>query len=555
MKPVRALRVLFAVIVAAACVPEPLAAGPEPPARRVLLVAPQADLPGATLFGAALTEASNQDVTVIAMADYAPLVDAEAYDGFVVLGTIASDVPKPGLLEDLRGVDKPVLWVGHHAELLGSGFLEPRGLVLEAPVAEEQRLLWGMQRPLVRVAHSIRIGDRSLGVLSMAGADDTESVAAVRIGRFGYAAAIPSFDPASADMAALQWLAQGVLGVAEGPAPPAPDLAARLTQARADPFAAAVHLPVYISETRGDLIGYDGDALHRSLVRIRDAGAEWVVIQRIHYQHGVGANTIFVDPVRTATDASLANIVADAHKLGLKVRLVPVVNLTEESRRPGDWRGFIQPESPDLWWARYREIILHDAALARDHGIEALDIGAELNALEPEIDRWRSLAAAVRGEAGYPGLIGYQVNFDVVTRLTWTDILDYLAIAAYWPLSETADPAVDDLVDAWERIWADVGPWVRDRPDLRVEFGEIGYAAQPFASVFPFSWMPDRQRRLDVREQLSCYLALERFLAAHPEIRGVSIFASTNEDTLPEGIGYSPFAKPAAEVVRRILDR
>ncbi len=356
-------------------------------------------------------------------------------------------------------------------------------------------------------------------------------------------------------MAALQWLAQGLFGVAVGPAPAAPDYAARVAEARAAAFTSAVHLPVYVAETRGNLIGYDGDPMHDNLARIRDAGADWVVIQRIHYQHGVGANEIFADPIRTVTDASLADIVSDAHKLGLKVRMVPVVNLTEESARPGDWRGFIRSETPDLWWARYREIILHDAAFARDHGIEALDIGAELSAQLPESERWISLASAVRNDTGFTGLVGYQVNFDAVARIDWTDALDYLAIAAYWPLSETPDPDPDDLVDAWEEIWSEIGPWVRARPNLRVEFGEIGYAAQPYASVFPFSWKPDRQQRLDVQEQLSCYIALERFLSAHPEIRGVSIFASTNEDSQPEAIGYSPFAKPAAEVVRRILSR
>ena len=73
--------------------------------------------------------------------------------------------------------------------------------------------------------------------------------------------------------------------------------------------------------------------------------------------------------------------------------------------------------------------------------------------------------------------------------------------------------------------------------------------------MLPFSWKPDKKSRLDVSEQLTAYRALNTFLRAHPEIRGVSIFASTNEDTQPEAIGYSPFAKPAAEVVRQIFDR
>lgn len=563
----------MALLVVTGGMQEPAKAAAEHSAQRVLIIAPLADIGAAAVFADTIAAAGRPRPSIVAIKDYAPLIDVRVFDGFIMLGIDSHSPPKVSFVQDMLDVDKPILWVGHHADLLGTEDLTDIGLALSKPSTGKYRLDSETQSATVKVVRKITVANPATAVLhlkrSIFGATVSgASVGAARSGRLTYAAFIPEFVPGSFGMAALTQLALDAFGLPSEPAPSQPDFTSRISQARSDDFATAVHLPVYISETRGALLGYDGDALHENLVRIRDAGAEWVVIQRIFYQNGLFATEIFADPQRTATLASLANVVADAHKLGLKVRLVPVVNLTEKSRRPGDWRGLIEPANPYvgwapyLWWARYREILLEDAAFARDNGVEALDIGAEMSTLIFEDDHWQSLAADVRGVAGYRGLIGYQVNYHILTEITWSDALDYLAVAAYWPLSETPHPELEDLVAAWENVWDEIGPWVRAHPELRVEIGEIGYVAQPYTSVYPFSGSPqlfdpelDLEPELDVSEQLTCYLALESFLANRPEIRGVAIFASTANDVEPTSLGYSPFAKPAAEVVRRILQR
>ena len=222
-------------------------------------------------------------------------------------------------------------------------------------------------------------------------------------------------------------------------------------------------------------------------------------------------------------------------------------------RKPGDWRGHIWPRDPDKWWTRYREIILDAARFARENDIEALTIGAELSRLEAEEDRWRALIDAVRNEAGFQNLIGYQTNFDRVTDFTWGDALDYLAVAAYWPLAEHRDEPLENLMTSWDRIRAELDPWIAENPDVSLEFGEVGYASQPYAAVFPFSWKPHRGRQLSLEEQETSYLSLEYMLRNAPGVAGIGIFASTAEDHVPENIGYSPFGKPAENVIRRIM--
>lgn len=553
-------------------------------ASRVQLIAPAAEMPGALIVARMIEEPGRRDVTVTPMEEYAPLVDALAYDAFIVLSTRPDQPAKPGLIADLQRTSAPVLWAGYGVSQLGADHLRRFGFEVAPAGQGTYRLSHGTRasvlgrgEPVVTAELDHRPSRRSAalpvtvtGLIASAREDAflirvsrgaSTHAAAGQAGRFAFYGILPSFVSDEPDMLELKGLADRLLAAADtgavdaAPPPKPAEYARRIEEARADPFATAVHLPVYIAETRDGFHGYDSDKMHEHLVRIRDAGAEWVVVQRIHYQNGVAANDIFADPNRTVTDASLANIVADAHKLGLKVRLVLVVNLTEESMRPGDWRGVIKPADPDSWWARYTEIVVASAKFAAEQGIEALDVGAELSALLGEEVRWRRLVGEVRGAAGFKGLVGYQANFHRARDIRWTEVIDYLAIAAYWPLTERARPSAAELDAAWAEIWAGLGPWVREHPELRVEFGEIGYAAQPYAAMMPFSWKPDKQQRLDVEEQVAAYRALERFLAKHPEIRGVAIFASTHEDTMPEAIGYSPFAKPALEVVRRILRR
>ena len=86
-----------------------------------------------------------------------------------------------------------------------------------------------------------------------------------------------------------------------------------------------------------------------------------------------------------------------------------------------------------------------------------------------------------------------------------------------------------------------------------MEFTEVGYVSQPYSSVLPFSWKAHRGRRQSLSEQKEAYLSLLRYLRDQPKIAGIHIFASTEEDDVPENIGYTPFGKPAEYVVNDIL--
>ncbi|NNE85507.1 MAG: hypothetical protein HKN28_16205 [Alphaproteobacteria bacterium] len=514
---------------------------------RLLIVAPASSLAQAHFLSKEIFADYAFDIRIIDSAKYAPLIDEIAHDAFVYFGSDSGVPPTQGFLDDIARTKKPVLWIKQHIWLLGEDLLQRRGLNVLRP-----------QNTQAEAANSIRVKVKDPArILNWLFDENGRAVQPTTVvaGNLTYLSFNPQSD--SAGTAAAPLLSTALHAAFGDPANilpmPVSSFEDRVRKARDDDFAGGVHLPIYISETSEKFVGYDSDRLHKNLLRIKNSGAEWVTIQRVYYQEGINASQIAKDPARTATLASLENIVADAHKIGLMVRLIPVVNLTEASRKPDQWRGMIQPSNPDQWWMQYRAILLEAAAFARENEVESLAIGAELVALLDEDDRWLSLVADVRHEANYRGLLSYQINFNALEQIGWAHALDYLSIAAYWPLAEDRDADLETLMETWRGIGAELADWRSRNPGTKLEFGEIGYVSQPYTSVFPFSWKPHKDQKRHLSEQFTAYLALEKFLAEHTQIAGVSFFASTREDTDPESIGYTPFGKPASEVMERIL--
>jgi hypothetical protein len=524
---------------------------------RVLVIAPLEAHAEAHQLSEVVASLLPLDIQVSTDQDYAPGIDERFYDGFIYLGSRYGKVPKDGFLEDMARTAKPVLWIGYNAWLLEKPALKTNGIRIRDKHSDIFDLIvtyataqlpptdttW-VEAPIDRVISWLYDPSR---LHSMPGV--------VHIDHFTYISYFPSLKPSAPDFGAFRAAMVATFGRDPPASMPLPSFEQRVEAARADTYWTGVHLPIYVSQGNAQVVGYDSDQLHDNLLRIRDSGGEWVTISQIYYQDGIRASHIHADPQLTPRFESIQNIVRDAQKLGLRVRLSPIINITEAIRAPGEWRGLIRPKMQSAWWSNYRELILAAARFARDNRIESLNIGAELSAMQQDQVQWRELVETVRTEAGYTGLIGYQVNYDDQSRasLTWADALDYLGIAAYWPLAGDRDPNLQELRDSWQEIGEQLDRWLENQSVKRLEFSEIGYVSQPYTSVHPYSWKPHRGGNQSPQEQLKCYDALEWFLARYPQVSGVHFFASTEEDLDPNSTGYSPFGKPAEEVMKRIL--
>jgi hypothetical protein len=492
------------------------------------------------------------DVEVTDTDRYAPQIDEYHYDGFIFLGGKYDKPPKQGFLDDMRNTRKPVLWINYHAWLLGDKFFEQKGFrVLDKHDNKFTSLITRFVHELTPTDTTTieATGDKVLYWFFRKGKDLTP--AAVKVGNFTYLAYSPTLNQSKTDFGPfLSALKKTFHDVVPSPRKAWKQYKQRLSDIRNDDFRTGVHLPVYVSTTTGGAHGYDSDFWHSNLIRIKKTGAEWITIIAVHYQEKVNSSEIYADSARTPTLKSLEAIIQDAHKLGLYVRLSLVVNIDKPQK--DEWRGFIWPRDRDKWWSSYQAIALKIAKMAKEQEVEAFIIGAELNKMQSDNAGWEKLISSIRTTTSFDGLIGYQANFDALS-LKWADKLDFVGIAAYWPLAGDRDPELSELKASWNKIKQELTNWIRLNPGIPLEFGEIGYVSQPYTSVLPYSWTPFRGKLQSTTEQRKCYRSLHDFLSGFKKIKGVHFFASTSQDGVPGDRGYTPFGKPAEKVMEEII--
>src|SRR5439155_16871068 len=123
----------------------------------------------------------------------------------------------------------------------------------------------------------------------------------------------------------------------------------------------------------------------------------------------------------TPSDPSLRRAAEEAHRLGMRVFLFPIVYV--EDLREGEWRGTLSPADWDLWFQVYEEMILHYAQLAAEEKIEYFSVGSELCSTERFRDRWRRVIRKVRSV--YRGRITYSANWDHLDPVSFAGDLDF----------------------------------------------------------------------------------------------------------------------------------
>lgn len=313
-----------------------------------------------------------------------------------------------------------------------------------------------------------------------------------------------------------------------------------------------------------------------ALRAVADLGANWVSLRITWFQDRFDSPLVRPDSASPDDDA-IAHAVGLAHSLGMKVMLVLVVDLVDDSGgdgSPGEkWRGMIQfPDEAgwQAWFSSYEAFCCRYAAMAEDLGADMLCLGAELTIPATTREgRWRSLIARCRGL--YSGPLTYQANFSPLTysidtasglaasgqwrgeyrAVGFWDALDYACICAYFPLTRDPGPSLEQLRHAWEPWLHDLRSWASGvgRPVL---FGEIGYHSAQGAARQPWAHRIAGEVAWDL--QADCFRAFLDTFSGEPWVAGVYWWlAHPSEETGldPEGKGFPFMGKPAEEVVRR----
>ncbi|QEO10732.1 1,4-beta-xylanase [Protaetiibacter larvae] len=272
-----------------------------------------------------------------------------------------------------------------------------------------------------------------------------------------------------------------------------------------------------------------------SMARMAEHGVTWTALAFAALQERAFSTEIPFEAEPTVTDDELVWAIREAHVLGMKVCLKPVVNVAD-----GTWRahiGFFDWDVPGeptwtQWFASYRRFILHAARIAEAEGCAMLCIGCEMVRADGQEAHWRSLIAEVRAE--YSGVVTYNCDKYQEDHVTWWDAVDVISSSGYYP------------VDGWEEQL--------DRVERVVEasgkpffFMEAGCPSRLGSPELPNDWTLAGEPSGE--EQLRYYRAMFGAVRARPWVRGLMLWdwpaRLYPEQAAASNTDYCPYGKPA----------
>lgn len=295
-----------------------------------------------------------------------------------------------------------------------------------------------------------------------------------------------------------------------------------------------------------------------SLDRMAATGANWVAIIPTQYMADASSNTIVPETDgRTVSDASVIHIITEAHERGLKVMLKPHVDVQTDV-----WRGDIQPDDPAAWFDSYETMITGYARVAEELDVELFCVGTEFVTMEADeyLDEWSGIIASVRYV--YGGELTYTASINSYESTGFWGELDYLGLSFYYPLSDAADPSLEELVAGWtgySGYYATGADWLAKLEAWQQWWGkpviltEIGYRSIDYTAKKP--WDYGSAGVYNGEAQARAYEAAWQVLQDEPWLAGMFWWNwGVKADTCgPGNTDYSVCGKPAETTVTDIF--
>jgi len=157
----------------------------------------------------------------------------------------------------------------------------------------------------------------------------------------------------------------------------------------------------------------------------------------------------------------------------------------------GMFTGFIEMKNEDDWKlleSSYTKFILKYAELAQSMNTEMLCIGTELEKfIEHRPQYWSDLIEEIK--TIYKGKLTYAANWDEFKRTPFWKQLDFIGVDAYFPVSHSKTPTVEECLKGWEthkQVLYNMSK-TQGKPIL---FTEFGYRSVDYSGKEP--WKSDR---------------------------------------------------------------
>lgn len=158
-----------------------------------------------------------------------------------------------------------------------------------------------------------------------------------------------------------------------------------------------------------------------------------------------------------------------AKEKGIKILLKPQVYI------PGSWPGGLDFSSSDweLWEDSYKDYIMTFAKLAQEMNAEMFCVGTEFKISTRDRSQfWEDLISDIKKV--YTGKLTYASNWDEYKHITFWKELDFIGIDAYFPLVDSSNPSVKEVVKAWNPIISELHD-LYEKWDKKILFTEFGY--------------------------------------------------------------------------------
>jgi hypothetical protein len=270
---------------------------------------------------------------------------------------------------------------------------------------------------------------------------------------------------------------------------------------------------VYTSWSRTEL---GESASDKTLAYLYSKGVRSIAIMVPWFQDTIDSKIIYPDTQKdTPTDEALAHVINTCHKLGLKVMLKPHVDTKD-----GAWRGDINPN--DEWFISYEDFIVQYAKLAATYNVELYCIGTELaNAtIGGYVAKWDRIIGKIKEY--YKGPLIYGANWNEYYYVSFWKQLDFIGIDAYFPLTSTKEPTLQQLTVSWAAIGAKIETWLaKESLQQPIVFTEIGYSSAEGTNLEPWKVRSGPDVKVDEQEQSDCLQALTEALIGKPWFKGM----------------------------------
>ena len=193
-------------------------------------------------------------------------------------------------------------------------------------------------------------------------------------------------------------------------------------------------------------------------------------------------NTVYDDSEFTDPLTAEASMIRQGVAEGLTVLVKPQVDFENAALLKNtpyyvdDWRTYYNPgpagsAGANSFFATYKTMLLKEAAVATANGAKMLSVGTELDQLAGPAYKhyWDDIISTVRAEnptlkltysadwddAASPWLFGDSGlpagTGNIATQISFASELDYFGLDAYAPLSNVANPTLQDLIDGWTK--------------------------------------------------------------------------------------------------------